>query len=120
MGMLQIHPYGKCRIHDNAQVRQQIVPVNSRVQGYVKEIRFREYQQVKKGDTLVIIDDADIHLDLARARADYQNAMAGRDVADRAVVAASANVAVSDASITEAKVLMNLARYEKLLSHRMR
>lgn len=101
-------------------MRQQIVPVNSRVQGYVKEIRFREYQQVKKGDTLVIIDDADIHLDLARARADYQNAMAGRDVADRAVVAASANVAVSDASITEAKVLMNLARYEKLLSHRMR
>lgn len=112
---------GNVEFTDNAQVRQQIVPVNSRVQGYVKEIRFREYQQVKKGDTLVIIDDADMRLNLARAKADYQNAMAGRDVADRAVVAASANVAVSDASITEAKVLMDLAaadlaRYEKLLS----
>lgn len=112
---------GNVEFTDNAQVRQQIVPVNSRVQGYVKEIRFREYQQVKKGDTLVIIDDADMRLNLAKAKADYQNAMAGRDVADRAVVAASANVAVSDASITEAKVMMDLAaadlaRYEKLLS----
>lgn len=102
-------------------MRQQIVPVNSRVQGYIKEIRFNEYEPVKKGDTLVIIDDADLRLNVARARADYQNALAGRDVADRSVTSASANVAVSDASIAEAKVLMEMAatdfaRYEKLLS----
>lgn len=112
---------GDVEFTDNAQVKQQIVPVNSRVQGYIKEIRFEEYQAVKKGDTLVIIDNADMRLNLARAKADYQNALAGRDVADKAVVAASANVAVSDASITEAKVLMELAaadfaRYEKLVS----
>lgn len=112
---------GDVEFTDNAQVKQQIVPVNSRVQGYIKDIRFEEYQAVKKGDTLVIIDDADMRLNLARAKADYQNALAGRDVADKAVVAASANVAVSDASITEAKVLMelaaaDLARYEKLVS----
>ncbi len=105
---------------DNAQVRQQIVPVNSRVQGYIKEIRFKEYEKVRKGDTLVIIDDADMRLNVARARADYQNALAGRDVADRSVTSASANVAVSEASLAEAKVLMemaatDLARYEKLL-----
>lgn len=112
---------GKVEFTDNAQIRQQIVPVNCRVQGYVKEIRFKEYEPVRKGDTLVIIDDADMRLNLARAKADYANAMAGRDVADRAVAAASANVAVSEASITEAKVVMelagaDLARYEKLLA----
>ena len=112
---------GNVEFTDNAQVRQQIVPVNSRVQGYIKEIRFNEYEQVKKGDTLVIIDDADMRLNVARARADYQNALAGRDVADRSVTSASANVAVSEASIAEAKVLMDmaatdLARYEKLLA----
>lgn len=115
---------GDVEFTDNAQVKQQIVPVNSRVQGYIKEIRFEEYQAVKKGDTLVIIDDADMRLNLARAKADYQNALAGRDVADKAVVAASANVAVSDASITEAKVLMELAAADlavmKNLSRRMR
>lgn len=111
---------GNVEFTDNAQVRQQIVPVNCRVQGYIKEIRFNEYEPVRKGDTLVIIDDADMRLNVARARADYRNALAGRDVADRSVTSASANVAVSEASIAEAKVLMemaatDLARYEKLL-----
>lgn len=111
---------GNVEFTDNAQVCRQIVPVNSRVQGYIKEIRFKEYQQVKKGDTLVIIDDSDMRLNVARAKADYANAVAGRSVADRSVASASANVAVSEASIAEAKVQMemaatDLARYEKLL-----
>ncbi len=96
------------------------MPVNSRVQGYIKEIRFKEYEPVKKGDTLVIIDDADMRLRVAQARADYQNAIAGRTVADRTVGVAAANVAVSEASIAEAKILMenasvDLERYRKLL-----
>ena len=98
----------------------QIVPVNSRVQGYIKEIRFNEYEPVKKGDTIVIIDDADMRLRVVQANADYQNAIAGRTVADRSVGVASANEAVSEASIAEAKVLMenaavDLERYRKLL-----
>lgn len=112
---------GDVEFTDNAQVQQQIVPVNSRVQGYIKEIRFKEYEPVKKGDTLVIIDDADMRLRVAQAKADYQNALAGRVVADRSVNVASSNVSVSDASIAEAKVLMEhaateLARYDKLLA----
>lgn len=112
--------FGNVEFTDNAQVQRQIVPVNSRVQGYIKEIRFKEYEPVKKGDTLVIIDDADMKLNVARAKADYQNALAGRTVADESVGVASANVAVSDASIAEAKVLMDnaavdLERYRKLL-----
>lgn len=112
---------GNVEFTDNAQIQRQIVPVNSRVQGYIKEIRFKEYEQVRKGDTLVIIEDADMRLNLARANADYQNALAGKNVADRSVASASANVAVSEASISEAKVLVDMAltelhRYEKLLA----
>lgn len=111
---------GNVEFTDNAQIQQQIVPVNSRVQGYIKEIRFKEYQQVKKGDTLVIIDDSDLRLRVAQARADYQNTLAGRSVADQSVGVASANVAVTEASIAEAKVLMDNAyadyeRYRQLL-----
>lgn len=112
---------GNVEFTDNAQVKQQIVPVNSRVQGYIKEIRFTEYQEVKKGDTLVIVDDADMRLNVARAKADYANALAGRSVADRSVMSASANEAVSEASIAEAKVVMDnaatdLKRYEQLFA----
>lgn len=111
---------GNVEFTDNAQIQRHIVPVNSRVQGYIKEIRFKEYEPVRKGDTLVIIDDADMRLRVAQARADYQNALAGRSVADRSVNVASANVAVTEASVSEAKVLMDnaavdLERYRKLL-----
>ncbi len=113
---------GKVEFTDNAQVCRRIVPVNSRVQGYIKEIRFKEYEKVMKGDTLVVIDDADMRLGVAKARADYQAALAGHNVADRSVASASANVAVSDASLNEAKVLMDMAaidlsRFEKLLEN---
>mgnify|MGYP003186830043 CR=1 FL=1 len=109
--------FGNVEFTDNAKVKQQIVPVNSRVQGYIREIRFNEYQPVRKGDTLVIIDDADMRLRVAQARADYRTA---RDVAARSVGVASANVAVTEASIAEAKVVMEMAatdfaRYMKLL-----
>lgn len=112
---------GKVEYTNNSQVCRQIVPINSRVQGYIKEIRFKEFEPVRRGDTLVVIDDADMRLNVAKARADYQNALAGRDVADRSVTSAAANVSVSEASIVEAKVIMDLAaadmaRYEKLLT----
>lgn len=111
---------GDVEFTDNAQVKFQIIPVNSRVQGYIKEIRFKEYEPVKKGDTLVIIEDSEMRLRLAQAHADYQNAVAGKDVAHRSVGVASANVDVSEASIAEAKAVMELAeadlrRYEKLM-----
>lgn len=120
VGSRFIHP-GNVEFTDNARICRQIVPVHTRVQGYIKEIRFNEYEPVRKGDTLVIIDDTDLRLNVARARADWQNALAGRGVADRSVTSASANVAVSEASLAEAKVLMDmaatdLARYESLLA----
>lgn len=107
---------------DNARVAQQIVPVNCRIQGYIREIRFNEFSPVRRGDTLVIIDDADMRLRVAQARADLAAAEAGRNVAGRSVGVASANVAVSEASVEEARALMEQAatdfgRYSRLLGH---
>lgn len=46
--------FGNVEFTDNAAVRQHITPVNTRVQGFIKEIRFEEFQPVHKGDTLLI------------------------------------------------------------------
>ena len=54
--------FGDVEFTDNAHVEQHITPVNSRVSGYIKEVRFEEYQQVKKGDTLVIIEIGRAHV----------------------------------------------------------
>lgn len=71
---------GNVEFTDNAQVKQQIVPVQTRVQGYVKKIYFGEYQEVTKGDTLIVIDDAEYRYRLTQAEADYQNALVGKQV----------------------------------------
>ena len=34
---------------DDAQVNRHITPINTRVSGFIKEIRFSDYQHVKKG-----------------------------------------------------------------------
>ena len=50
---------GNIEYTDNAQVKQHITPINTRVPGFIKKIYFDEYQQVRKGDTLLIIEDAE-------------------------------------------------------------
>lgn len=110
---------GNVEFTDNAQVKQLIIPVNARVQGYIKEIRFEEYQPVKKGDTLVIIENSEHLLNIAQAEANLQNAIAGKSVATSSVSTADNNVAVTQAAIAEVETLLNNAeseyqRYSKL------
>ena len=111
---------GNVEYTDNAQVRQHITPVNTRVQGFIKKICFEEFQPVKKGDTLLIIEDAEVKLRVAQAEADLSNALAGRSVTTAGIETTQSNIGVSDASIEEVKVTMEnarreLQRYEKLL-----
>ena len=71
---------GNVEYTDNAQVKQHITPVNTRVQGFIKKIYFDEYKPIHKGDTLLVIEDAEFRLRLAQAEADLANALAGQQV----------------------------------------
>ena len=103
---------GSVEFTDNAQVKQHIVPVNSRIQGFVKEIRFEEYQSFKKGDTLAIIEDSEFRFRLAQAEADYYNALSGKSAMATAINTTSSNIEASDATVAEAKVRMENAERE--------
>lgn len=105
---------------DNAQVRQHITPVNTRVQGFIRKICFREYQRVHKGDTLLILEDAEYRLQLAQAEANLANARSGKQVTSAGMATTSNNLHVDDAGIEEARVQLANAqreatRYRKLL-----
>ena len=111
---------GNIEYTDNAQVKQHITPINTRVPGFIKKICFEEYQQVRKGDTLVIIEDAEFCLRVAQAEADLANATAGRQATTIGIATTQNNLSVSDASIEEVRVQMEnaqreLNRFEKLL-----
>lgn len=100
---------GNVEFTENAQVKQLIVPVNSRVQGFVKEIRFDEYTKVSKGDTLVIIEDAEHRYRVAQAEANLANAQTGMDAMHNAISTTHTNLTVTDASIEEARILLENA-----------
>lgn len=99
---------------DNAQVRRQITPVNTRVQGFVKRICFEEYQPVRKGDTLLVIEDAEFRLRLAQAEADLANALSGSSVVVAGLETTRNDLTVSDAAIEESRVQLDNARREEV------
>ena len=100
---------GNVEFTENAQVKQLIVPVNSRVQGYIKEVRFDEYQKVSKGDTLVIIEDAEYRYMVAQAEANLANAQTGKDAMHNVISTTATNLSVTDASIEEARIVFENA-----------
>ena len=104
--------FGDGEFTDNATVQQYITPVNARVGGFIKEIRFSEYQRVHKGDTLVVIEDAEFRLRLAQAEADLANARAGKDATGSGMQTTQENIHTTDAGIEEARVQLDNARRE--------
>ncbi len=103
---------GRVEYTDNAQVKQHIVPVNSRVQGFIQEIRFDEYQPVKRGDTLVIVEDTEFRYRLAQAEADLSRARSGSTAMESTISTTDNNIRVSDAAVDEARVRMENAERE--------
>lgn len=110
----------KAEYTNDAQIEEFITPINTRVAGYIKKIYFIEHQSVKKGDTLILIDDRELKIALAQAEAAYMNAQAARNVTSSGVNTVKNNVAVSESNIaaTGARLLnaeKNYKRYAALL-----
>ena len=105
---------------DNAQVRQHITPVNTRVQGFIKKICFEEYQPVRKGDTLLVLEDDEYRIRLKEAEAALMDARSGRKVVANTLNTVSNSASVYDASIAEAQYRVeqlekDYRRYSSLL-----
>ena len=90
---------------DNAQIEGDVYPIISRIPGTVHEVLVETNQQVKKGDTLIILDIPDYRIKREMAEAALQNARAS-------VLAAEANAGA--ASATERKLGADLRRNSTL------
>lgn len=99
------HPMGM-EYTDDAQVCRHITPINTRVPGFIKEIRFNDFQHVKKGDTLVIIEDAEFRLALAQAEAGLKGRKSGSSAVSASMTTTASNVSTASAGIEEARVDM--------------
>ena len=79
---------GNSLFTDDAQVESYINPINTRIPAYIKEIRFTEHQKVKKGDTLVILDDREFKIQKEQAASLLADALAIKSVANSGVAIA--------------------------------
>ena len=120
----QRYAYGSAHVTtDNAQVEAHITAVAPKVQAFVGRILVDNDQQVRAGDTLVILDDRDLRTRLWQAEADLANAeaaagskgRAGQAVAQLAAskaqaASAQAGIAAAEAAFTKASVDLDRMR----------
>lgn len=112
--------YYQYEVTNDAIIDQYITPVNTRVAGYIKEIRFNEHQKVKAGDTLVIIDDREFKIKVMDAQAALRDTEASKNVLSSNIETSENTEAVTEANIAEARIRMDNAyrdylRYANLL-----
>lgn len=115
--------FGRVEYTDNAQVRKNIIPVNSRVQGFIEKVCFDDFEFVHKGDTLVVIESSEYELRLVQARANYQKALMEGSAMTTVISTTENNLEVSDATIEETRIRLEQAetdfgRYEQLYAQK--
>jgi membrane fusion protein (multidrug efflux system) len=104
---------------DDAFVQADISAVSPKIQGYVRDVRVVENQEVKAGDVLVVIDDREFaaRLDQARATLEAQQAalamLATRRVWQQAMID-QADAAVAGAEAEQRRAQLELARQRDL------
>jgi membrane fusion protein (multidrug efflux system) len=96
---------------DDAQIAANISPIIPRISGYIKEVRVSDNQLVKKGDTLLILDDRDQLIKVAQAEAAMATAQSNLVSAKASFAAAHSNIGATefatlaiDGQIEKAKV----------------
>src|ERR1700747_1270829 len=64
------------QVTNDAYVRGDLTPLSTKVPGLVREVKVNDYQQVRKGELLVQLDDEDYKAQVAQAAAGVEAAKA--------------------------------------------
>jgi membrane fusion protein (multidrug efflux system) len=98
------------QVTNDAYVRGDLTPLSTKVSGLVRDVRVNDYQQVRKGDQLVQLDDDDYKAQVAQAVAGVEAAKAAlennrrqRQLQDSKIERALAGIDQANAEITSAQ-----------------
>ncbi|MDN5395755.1 MAG: HlyD family secretion protein [Chryseobacterium sp.] len=112
-GIYGYRTYSYGQVHeetDDAQIASNMSPVISRVSGYVTQIKVKDNQFVKKGDTLVILDNRDQKMALVQAEAALTTAKSNISNAQASTTATSKSINTSEAAVTTANAQIEAAK----------
>src|SRR5467141_4447889 len=91
------------QVTDDAYVRGDLTPLSTKVPGIVSSVHVSDYQQVRKGDLLVELEDKDYQAQVDQARAAVEAARAGIEENLRQRQLPDARIAKAVAGIDQAK-----------------
>ncbi|SEA66058.1 HlyD family secretion protein [Pedobacter hartonius] len=116
IALIELYSYEET---NDAQVEEYINPVTSRVTGFIREIKYEENQDVRKGDTLLIIDNSEYQLQQEEGEAALSNAQAQIQVLESNVATSAKMSQASQSQIASARAKLTRAqqdydRYSKL------
>jgi membrane fusion protein (multidrug efflux system) len=101
---------------DDAQIDGHLNPVSARVSGHVEKLLVDDNQYVNAGQPLVQIDPRDYQVLVARAKADYDNAVAEARAAGVNVpitsTSTTSQMASAEAELTEARATLQSAQQQ--------
>ena len=112
-GVYGYRTYSYGQIHeetDDAQIASNMNPVISKISGYVAEVKVKDNQFVKKGDTLVILDNKDQKMALEQAQAALSTAKSNISSAQSSTNATSKNINSSQAAVATANAQIEAAK----------
>jgi len=95
---------------DDAQIEANISPVISKISGYVAAVKVEDNQFVKKGDTLIMLDQRDLRIVLQQAEAALATSKSNLTAALATANAASQNINTTKAAIQTATAQIEVAR----------
>lgn len=120
-GIITLWDIYKNEYTNDAQVQEYINPVISRAGGFIVEMKFDENQRVKKGDTLLLIDNREYLIQQAQTEAALLNAQAQLSVWKSKIETLKKNARVSQSyiQVTKAELWkqeLEFNRYKKLVA----
>jgi len=101
------------QVTDDAYVRGDLTPLNTKVSGIVRTVGVADYQQVHKGDLLVELQDDDYQAQVDQAKAAVEAARAGIEENFRQRQLEDARIAKALAGIDQAKAQIAAAEAGK-------
>lgn len=84
---------------DNAQVEMRLVPILSRVSGYVDKIYVDDYSNITRGQLLMVVDSTELDLQLQEMQADFNQSLSDIENAKASLTNAEASLAFAKGNL---------------------